>query len=186
MNIKAFQGTRSFTTKWEERVPTLETKIEVSEAFDPAPLVAQNKVEEFPHRTYNAVWDTGATRSVITEKVISELGLQPVGPTINHTVGGTVRSERYLVNFWLPNKVIIAALSASRGDIYGTDVLIGMDVIGKGDFAVTNRGGHTWLSFTMPSIRRFDFVAERREAENRSKSRRGPPKKRDRRRKAQR
>ena len=184
MSVRAFQGTRSFTTKWKNPASTLTSQINVSEAFDPAPLLAQNKVEEFPHRTYTAVWDTGATRSVITEKVITELGLQSVGTTINHTVGGTVQSERYLVNFWLPNRVIVGGLSASRGTIYGnTDVLIGMDVIGRGDFAVTNRDGQTWLSFTMPSIRRLDFVAEGQKSATKPKSRRGPPKKRDRRRK---
>ena len=179
---RAGQGrTNSFTTKWPNRVRTLESQINVSEAFDPAPLIAQGEVEEFPHETYTAVWDTGATSSVITEKVIGDLELQPVGLTTNHTVGGTVKSERYLVNFWLPNKVIVPGLSACRGEIYGTDVLIGMDVIGRGDFAVTNSDGQTWLSFTMPSVRKLDFVAEGLTTKRwRSKS--GPPKKRDRRR----
>ena len=38
------------------------------------------------------------------------------------------------------------------------DVLIGMDIIGSGDFAITNHKGKTVFSFRIPSIGRIDFV----------------------------
>jgi hypothetical protein len=40
----------------------------------------------------------------------------------------------------------------------GCDMLIGMDVINLGDFAVTNYNGRTMFSFRMPSADRIDFV----------------------------
>jgi hypothetical protein len=43
------------------------------------------------------------------------------------------------------------------GDI---DALIGMDILGLGDFAVTHHGGNTAFSFCVPSRRHIDFVAE--------------------------
>ena len=42
----------------------------------------------------------------------------------------------------------------------GGDVLIGMDIISQGDFAVTNHGGITKFSFRMPSVTHIDFVEE--------------------------
>ena len=45
--------------------------------------------------------------------------------------------------------------------IGGADVLIGMDIIGRGDFAVTNLAGRTRVSFEAPSTRRIDFAEDR-------------------------
>jgi uncharacterized protein YecA (UPF0149 family) len=40
------------------------------------------------------------------------------------------------------------------------DVLIGMDILGQGDFAVTSHKGKTTFSFCCPPRREIDFVAE--------------------------
>jgi hypothetical protein len=37
------------------------------------------------------------------------------------------------------------------------DVLIGMDIIGEGDFAVTHQDGKTTFSFRVPSLKTIDF-----------------------------
>ena len=37
-------------------------------------------------------------------------------------------------------------------------LLVGMDIIGMGDFAVTNANGRTTLSFHIPSIKEIDFI----------------------------
>ena len=42
---------------------------------------------------------------------------------------------------------------------YGCDILIGMDVIGKGDFAVCNVWGNTTFSFRVPSVGVVDFTS---------------------------
>ena len=44
-------------------------------------------------------------------------------------------------------------------------VLIGMDVIGMGDFAVSNFGDKTVFSFRIPSDKRTDYVAELRKSQ---------------------
>ena len=46
------------------------------------------------------------------------------------------------------------------GELLDTDVLVGMDIINKGDFAVSNRNGATSFSFRIPSVENFDFAAE--------------------------
>ena len=42
----------------------------------------------------------------------------------------------------------------------GAEILIGMDIIGTGDFAVSNYDNKTTFSFRWPSISKIDFVKE--------------------------
>ena len=42
----------------------------------------------------------------------------------------------------------------------GLGVLIGMDIITAGDFAVSNYNGTTMFSFRIPSQKKTDYVAE--------------------------
>ena len=43
---------------------------------------------------------------------------------------------------------------------HGFDILIGMQIISKGDFAITNYDGKMCMTFRVPSIKREDYVAE--------------------------
>jgi uncharacterized protein YchJ len=58
----------------------------------------------------------------------------------------------------LPNKVIIPDIKVLSGDFQGYDIIIGMDIITLGDFALTNFEGKTKCSFRMPSMMEIDFV----------------------------
>jgi hypothetical protein len=109
---------------------------------------------------FKCIWDTGATTSVITNKVVSQLKLEPVGKTLIQGVTGSDTRNRYLVNFKLPNGFNISYVSVTECDsLTGDfDVLIGMDIINLGDFAVTNLNGKTIFSFRMPSMEEIDFV----------------------------
>ena len=75
-----------------------------------------------------------------------------------HHAGGTTFVETFLINIILPNNVGIHELKVSKGEIFGADVLIGMDIIGKCDFAVTNHKGNTAFSFRFPSVEFINFV----------------------------
>ena len=44
------------------------------------------------------------------------------------------------------------------GEPSNCDVLIGMDVITSGDFAVSNHNGKTVFSFRVPSVETTDYV----------------------------
>lgn len=57
----------------------------------------------------------------------------------------------YLVNLFLPNNVVVGAVPVSEGGIAGADILIGMDIITMGDFAITNFDGQSGWTFRMPS-----------------------------------
>ena len=63
----------------------------------------------------------------------------------------------------LPNQVrflgvLVTEIPAPRDGSF--DFIIGMDIIGIGDLAITNVGGHTCLSFRTPSLETIDYVAE--------------------------
>lgn len=129
----------------------------VSVSFDPQsgdPMPTVHK--------YTAIWDTGATGTVITQKIIDDCGLVATGMTRMHGVGGAISNvETFLVNIYLPNKVAIPEMRVCKGDLGGgADILIGMNVITLGDFAITNPGGDTQFSFRVPGHGDIDFVRE--------------------------
>ncbi len=144
----------AFTVRANGRANALTNQIHLTEAFDPAsaqrPLVGP----------FTALWDTGATNSVISQKVVQALGLQPSGRVLVRGVHGESETETFLVNVFLPNRVVIHGVKVSLGNIGSIDVLVGMDIIGHGDFAVSNAGGKTTFSFRVPSFEEIDFVRQ--------------------------
>ena len=82
-----------------------------------------------------------------------------------HTAGGERTAEVFVVNLLLPNGVHFTQCMVTGGEIApSSDVLIGMDIITTGDFAITNGNGLTVMTFCCPSRRRFDFVKEHNDA----------------------
>jgi predicted aspartyl protease len=133
----------------------LQTPCELAPAFDPT----VGPIPQF--HSFQAIWDTGATNSVITQAVVDRCGLQPIGMTQVQGVNSSVPSEVYLVTIGLLNQVKVQSVRVTKGTLAGAvDVLIGMDVITIGDFVVTNLNGTTVFSFCVPSHRCIDFVEE--------------------------
>lgn len=142
---------RSFTVKTEDGLLTaLGTPCHVSQAFNPA-----NGTPEYPRVEFNALWDTGAVKSVITQRVVEACGLKPIRAiksVLLQGVNGLEKSEAYVVNIYLPSKITaheFTVVSKDPGDVWW-DVLIGMDIISTGDFSVRNVNGKTEWSFSFP------------------------------------
>ena len=78
-----------------------------------------------------AIWDTGATGSVITKNVAHKLALTPTGLAQLHTANGLATQNTYTIDIGLLNSVIIGGIIATEVDALtgGCDALIGMDVI---------------------------------------------------------
>lgn len=148
---------RAFTGSADRLVNQLVSEVGISFPHSPEDGLEINKVVI---KKFRAIWDTGATTSVITNKVVQELNLKPIGKTPVQGVTGRAISNRFLINFYLPNKVIIPYVSVteSQGLAGNFDILIGMDIINLGDFVVTNYDNKTKFSFRMPSIEEIDFV----------------------------
>lgn len=126
-------------------------------AFDPQ-AVPQGQEPQF--HEFKAIWDTGATASVITQDLVDVCGLKPTGMKEVHGVHGSERVETFLINIGLPNKVAFANVQVTLGKLLGAHMLIGMDIITRGDFSITNVGQRTVFSFRVPSIATVDFVKQ--------------------------
>jgi len=143
---KSYQGL-SFTSKYNGLARSLHTPVNVESAINP---VVKIKID--------ALWDTGAGSSLIRPEVAAKLHLQPVSKTLISTpTDKDVPSNVYLIHIYLPNGAKIINVHACEGIPNSCDMLIGMDVISLGDFAVTNFSGRTMFSFRIPSMTEIDF-----------------------------
>jgi hypothetical protein len=140
----------AFTIKYRGRSHRITTPVKLTAAFDP-----QRPPDPLPSQFETvALWDTGATNSVVTQATAAALGLVPVGNASVTHAGGSSQVNTYLVNFILPNSVGVAGVMVSEcPDIAGNfGAIVGMDIISSGDLAITNVDGQTWMSFRYPSI----------------------------------
>ncbi len=136
-----------FTAVYKTISRTLRSKVRVQSP------ITNNDVEA------NAIWDTGASRSLITPEIAAKLDLKPVSKTLMATPSDkNIQSNVYLLNVHLPNRAKIVGVQALEGTPNSCDMLIGMDVISLGDFAVTNFNGKTMFSFRTPSMAEIDFT----------------------------
>lgn len=98
---------------------------------------------------------------MISQAVIDACGLKQIDTMdISHAQGTTKDVPVFLVNIYLPNRVAVIDLRVARVELRNVGVLIGMNIINRGDFAVTNLGGNTKFSFRMPSQADIDFSRE--------------------------
>lgn len=97
---------------------------------------------------------------MISGRAVPELGLKAGGYTnVNHVQGTADAVPFYFVNLVLFSNFHFPDVTVVLGELIDTDVIIGMDVIIRGDFAVSNRNGATSFSFRVPSVEDFDFAA---------------------------
>ena len=109
---------------------------------------------------FSAIWDTGATNTVISQTVIEKLGLVDIIDIVDtRSADGPGKANAYYVDIELPNLVHFNALKVVHMKI-ASDVLIGMDIIGTGDCCITNIDGQTTLTFEYPSTHCYDFVKQ--------------------------
>lgn len=191
----------AFTTQYNKKVRVLQNVVGVC-----LPTTQEEfKGQKVSPKGYVAIWDTGATHSAITKKVADELELKPTGIAEVRYGSGKSSTNTYLVNIMLPSKVMVGQVRVTEVNLIPDDntsddqhpqLLIGMDIIGLGDFAVThcNNDGGTTMSFCIPSKQEIDFVpktkinnkfaeAKRRRQINASKKKKGSKKKRGKRKK---
>ncbi|MEK6212225.1 MAG: hypothetical protein AABM64_18015 [Pseudomonadota bacterium] len=149
------QSPKSFTTiSLVGILNVLKNQCGISQAFDPAAGGLAPPATQF-----DAIWDTGATNSCVTQTVVDACGLTPIGVAEVHGVQGSTFEDVFLVNIYLPNNVAFGGVRVTKAKLTGAEILIGMDVINQGDFAVTNMNGRTKFSFRVPSMQEIDFVA---------------------------
>lgn len=147
-------GASGFTVNHAGLARSLLTKAGITPAFDTATLPGK----QWPKASiFTAIWDTGATNTVITQAVVDACSLHATGMVKVVGVNGPHTSETYLVNIELPNGTGFQGISVTKGNFSGGQILIGMDLISQGDFAITHPHGKTVFTFQCPSVAHIDF-----------------------------
>jgi len=152
----------SFTVRYGNRKNALPTEILISKPHSPGPNFTVPPEVVKDAKKYIGIWDTGATNSVISQKVVDECGLIPTGMAMVHSATESKLCETFLVGIFLPNKVAFHSVRVTKGVLTACDVLIGMDIINQGDFAITQNDGKTTFSYRYPSIEQIDFVVQKK------------------------
>jgi hypothetical protein len=119
-----------------------------------------------------ALWDTGATATAISDALAKRLNIPPIGKVVVHAAHGAKEVNQHMVDILLPNQVGFRNWLVTGADLGASlGILIGMDIITLGDFSITNVNGSTVASFRTPSVGPvIDYVKilEDRDARNRS------------------
>jgi len=146
----------AFTAEYNGLSRILVNEVGLSIPFNPQESVPT------PTITVKAIWDTGATMSVLTKKIVKQLNLIPTGKMIVRNTTVEQLRDTYIINLYLPNRVMIPNVKVTDcEDILGEgELLIGMDIITLGDLSITNFQGKTTFSFVIPSKRKIDYVEE--------------------------
>jgi hypothetical protein len=150
------QHPTAFTIRYNGRSLRLTSEVDIFPAFDPATAIAPPQ-----SRRYQALYDTGATHSAVSPQVVTDLQLASIGARNVGVGGGTLATTSHLVNIVLPNRVLFAMVPVAKMVLLGgVDAIIGMDILGSGDFTVTHYAGKTTFSFCCPSRKEIDFTSE--------------------------
>ncbi len=106
------------------------------------------------HIITKGIWDTGATNSVVTKSTAQALGLIPISMTHVRGVHGLKMVPVYIVSVTLHNENISLVTEVTEcdelSDTRDTGMLIGMNIIGMGDFSISNFNGETTMTFRVP------------------------------------
>jgi len=128
----------AFAIEYDKVCKILKTEIEVVNPFTKE------------RKTYSAMWDTGATDSVIVKKVYDELNLFAIDRITVQGVNSVKDVDVAMIDIILPNKIIFPKHRVTVCEMNDIDMLIGMDIISKGDFSISNFDGKTLFSFSIP------------------------------------
>jgi predicted aspartyl protease len=153
-NVPLIGHVNSITLKDDKISKAIVSEIKITQ-YQPVSLILDD-VKFFPTK---AIWDTGASGSVITQEVVDALNLKPTGQARVWTASesGIIRPT-YGITLKINNDLPFSIEEAVLGKIaHGIGCLIGMDVISKGDFSITNFENKTCMSFRSPSQHEIDY-----------------------------
>lgn len=130
----------------------------VSECYIYAPTDLEGGERVKRVKVMNALWDTGASGSLISQRAAKILGLESIGKTGVSGYNDNIDiKETYLIHVGLPTGDIVTNIEATECNSDEYDAVIGMDIICKGDLAITNKFGNTTFSFRIPSEEEIIF-----------------------------
>ena len=148
----------AFSVHMDEHNRQIITDVCLSDSTQNVKAVADNA----PNATKcKGLWDTGAMMTVVSSRLVTKLQLPTVSMTPIVGVNGTSYTTTHVIDLWLPNYYVVRKIPVVKGDLTNYfDVLIGMDIIKRGDFSISNYQGKMIFSFRCPSIADTDYVKQ--------------------------
>jgi len=149
---------KAFTYKAEGLLGSIITPLRIRQSLD---LCQKYKIIS-QQENIRSLWDTGASGSCICMGLARHLGLKPIDMCMVRGATGVSQSNVYMVDILLPSNVIIHNVRVSEFIDNGAfEIIIGMDIITLGDFAISNKDGKTSVSFRIPpSENPIDFLEQ--------------------------
>lgn len=143
----------TITRRFQEKVDCIVTECYV---YAPVDLASCNNIKRV--KVQRSLWDTGASVTLISARVAKVLGLSSIGKSgVSGYNDGVDVKDTYCVHVGLATGDIVTNIMAMEFESDEYDVVIGMDIICKGDFAVTNQNERTTFSFRIPSEEEIVF-----------------------------
>lgn len=100
----------------------------------------------------NALWDTGSTESLISEKIVKMI--EPILKNKSKYVTRDViiECETYAVSLSLSDEITFRDVLMKKADLSekNVDIIIGMDIISRGDFEIRNYNNLVEFAFRIP------------------------------------
>jgi hypothetical protein len=105
-------------------------------------------------RSCKAIFDTGATSSMISSDIARALHLQSIDTALVTGVHGTERVPIYTIDVRFKGGFVLPTLHvAEAGADAGFDLLLGMDVIARGSMLLSSHDKRTLFAFFYPQNR---------------------------------
>lgn len=125
--------------------------------------VLVNVYARLTRKTVSGIIDTGCSHTCISKELAERMSLNPLGK-VEYSLVGDARQkvDYYKVNIVIDNTILCGDIdvgSYCKGNAF-YDVIIGMDILSKCDFAITSASGHMVLTMEYPSRRNLDFTKE--------------------------
>jgi hypothetical protein len=116
------------------------------------PITLRKKEGQTIEESGNAIWDTGATSSMISTSMAKKLQLNPIGTIQIAGVHGVANAKVYNIDILFQNGFTIKNIKVSEASNFGGfDLLVGMDIIKRGVFLIDGIDGELKVLFQFPA-----------------------------------
>ena len=115
------------------------------------------------HKAYNGIWDTGSSRSIISQNVVNDLQLTSVGTSLATQLQarGEVIRDIFLMNIALAPHIIFSNVRVGLVLLPpGFDIIIGLDIITRGNFSLSQENGKTIVEFLLPDPALLHYISQ--------------------------
>ncbi|MCX6303286.1 MAG: hypothetical protein NTW82_14005 [Bacteroidia bacterium] len=149
----------TYDTRTDKRIPLpgsreysvrIEFKKVVNQIIFPcklSPFEEIGKIDSTKIQTFRALLDTGSVDICITEQTAKKLQLTSIGTRESFGSTGSCKKNIYVINLHLPWGITMPIEVMESADHADFDLIIGMNIISKGELYIINSCNKTTVQF---------------------------------------